>query len=221
MLSLPALCFKIDIYKHKAGKGGARASACQRDSPEWDSVCGFAWSTVTQLLLDGYHGIVLEDPSGPDRDTWCTPKWLAEAVGAWDVDPCSNGRSHIKASTTVSLELGGDGLALEVRPDTRVWINPPYSRGQVVRWVRAYLHTRFCFLLRFDSSTEWFALLIAHTAVYALPTQRVNFEPPPSVASSSNPFPHALFYADERDVTDEVKRLCLVLKPTRNRKRKP
>ncbi len=38
-------------------------------------------------------------------------------------------------------------------------MNPPYSKGQVERWVAAYGHTRFCFLLRFDPSTTWFNTL--------------------------------------------------------------
>ncbi len=165
-----------------------------------------------QLALTGFDQVHLEDSDAPDRDTWCTPKWLADALGHWEIDPCSNSRSHVQADERFDLSRGQDGLNALVAGVYRVFINPPYSRGQVIRWVNAYKHTRFCFLLRFDPSTEWFDELMRHTAVVAVPNRRVNFEPPPGVESSSNPFPHGLFYADEDDATDEIRRLCFVMR---------
>jgi hypothetical protein len=168
---------------------------------------------VTQLVLDGCTGVVLAPDSSPDRDTWCTPKWLADAVGEWDLDPCTNSRSHIRACSKCMLERGQDGLAFAepygAHADLRVWINPPYSSGQVIRWVRAYKHARFCFLVRLDPSTEWFAELYAASEVLLVPAgRRIDFEPPPGVKASSNPFPHVLAYADHRDVTPEIEALC-------------
>ena len=97
------------------------------------------------------------------RDSWCTPAWIAEAIGKFDLDPCSNARSHIRATRRLSLEDGDDGLDENwllspfVVAAPRTFVNPPYSKGQVERWIAAYGHTRFCFLLRFDPSTQWFA----------------------------------------------------------------
>lgn len=136
----------------------------------------------------------------PGRDGWCTPKWLAELIGPVDIDPCSNGRSHIQASWTYSEEAGTDGLQRHTRPTINegatVYVNPPYSRGQVIRWVRHWRTTRFIFLCRWDPSTAWFNLLFYSSTHVWFPTRRINFEPPPGVASSSNPFPHALFMRD-------------------------
>lgn len=148
----------------------------------------------------------------PDRDSWCTPRWLATAIGPWDLDPCANSRSHVAATRRFDLAAGQDGLELASAQSAacRVWINPPYSRGQVERWFAAYRHTAWCFLLRFDPSTAWFAAIYAAAALVAVPVgQRVNFEPPPGVRGSSNPYPHALFFARESDATPELLRLCV------------
>jgi len=153
--------------------------------------------------------------NGGSRDSWCTPQWLARLIGEVDLDPCSNERSHIDAKLTCVYELDDNGLlddldapgwfscagSLIAAPGAwRVYVNPPYSRGQVLRWVRHYKHTRFIFLLRWDPSTEWFSELIGATTHVWFPDRRINFEPPPGVKSSSNPFPHALYLRDPEPV---------------------
>lgn len=149
-----------------------------------------------------------------DRNTWCTPKELAESLGDWDLDPCSNERSHIKAAREFRWERSEDGLfmATSVDANTRVFINPPYARGQVIRWVQAYAHTRFCFLLKFDPSTDWFAELMQHAhAVFWPRGTRIEFEPPPGVPpdkAGANQFPHALFYARAADATKAIREMC-------------
>jgi hypothetical protein len=129
-----------------------------------------------------------------NRDSWCTPRWLAEILGEFDLDPCSNPFSHIQAKTKISLETGGDGLDHYTADSTRAFINPPYSRNQVMKWVDQYYYTDFTFLLRWDPSTQWFRK-IWHASNYIwFANRRINFEPPPGVSSSSNPYPHALFF---------------------------
>ena len=158
------------------------------------------------------------------RDGACTPKWLADLLNVveWYLDPCSNPRGHVRAQCELTLEHGDNGLvenddgvpgvhhvhidnAIPPNRDyirqeaTRTWkvfINPPYAAGQVIRWVRHYRHTRFCFLLRWDPSTAWFRELIPHCTHVWFPSRRINFEPPPGVKFSSNPFPHALYLRD-------------------------
>lgn len=166
------------------------------------------------------HSWAYADDDAPDRDTWCTPKWLARAVGEWDVDACTNDRSHIVARILCDLHgnPARDGLKFSrfVGRDARVWCNPPYSRGQVIKFVNAYRHTRFCFLVRFDPSTTWFEYLWRSSALVCIPHERINFEAPPGVElqhETSNPFPHGLFYANADDVTDAVRKLCYVMQP--------
>lgn len=147
-----------------------------------------------------------------DRDTWCTPKWITDAIGKFDLDPCANERSHVQAASAIRLDMGGDGLgaASTYEASTRVFVNPPYS--DVMPWIAAYAHTRFLFLLKFDPSTKWFAELLKHTRLILIPRgTRVAFEPPPGVPPDkavANQFPHALFYAHDEDATPEIRALC-------------
>lgn len=146
------------------------------------------------------------------RDGWCTPAWIAKLLGWVNMDPCGNSRSHIEAGRVLTLENGDNGLAegspgtfttgklgyhgegtFRAPPTWTVFVNPPYGGGQVIRWVRHWCNTRFIFLLRWDPSTRWFAELIGNCTHVWFPTTRINFEPPPGVNSSSNPFPHALY----------------------------
>jgi hypothetical protein len=152
----------------------------------------------------------------PNRGNWCTPKWLAELIGPVDLDPCSNPRSHVQAKRRLMLANGDDGLAPDwlysplVVNGPRVFINPPYARGSVLRWYDAYKHTRWCFLLRFDPSTEWFDAVYSAAELIAVPRgRRVNFEPPPGVAASSNAIAHALYYRHAADVPPSVVRACV------------
>lgn len=155
-----------------------------------------------------------------DRGTWCTPKNWAEAVGPWDLDPFSNPRSHIVSLLRCMLEDGGDGFGGrlakgsyrtggnfseygEANASTRVWVQPPYSI--VSDAIEHYAHTRFCFLLRFDTRTKWFKRLYALSGLVCV-ARKMEFEPPPGVKKSANPFPHALFYRNPEDATAAVLR---------------
>lgn len=133
----------------------------------------------------------------PVRDGACTPKWLADLLPTYDVDPCSNPRSHIRARERVMLERRQDGLRISAGSAMTVFCNPPYSRGQVIQWVHRYQNTDFTFLLRWDPSTKWFATLWPLCWGAWFPNLRMNFEPPPGVKFSSNPFPHALYFAEK------------------------
>lgn len=138
------------------------------------------------------------------RNCWCTPLWLALLLGWVELDPCSNGRSHIKAD--VSLYEDDDGLTYIAPASWRVFINPPYGHGQVIRWIRHYVHTRFIFLLRWDPSTAWFQELLPQCDYVWFPPSRVDFEPPPRIRESSNPYPHALYLRDPpEDLLERLK----------------
>jgi len=160
------------------------------------------------------------------RGTWCTPKWLAEAVGPFHLDPFSNPRSHIDAMESCMLERQDDGLGGPVDAgqfwtalngfgftdaESRVFLQPPYSI--VLKAFAHYRHTRWVALLRFDPSTKWFRQIYREAELVCVPRRRVNFEPPPGVKASSNTIPHALYYRHAADATEAVLRACVAWRP--------
>lgn len=157
----------------------------------------------------------------PDRGAWCTPAPIAKAVGPWDLDPFSNPRSHIIASVTCELERNDNGLVpsapgmyyrhghgtARADENTRTWLQPDY--GYVLAAIEHYKHTQFCALLRLDPSTGWFEVLHGCSELILIPKgDRIQFEPPPGVEASSNPYPHGLFYRRASDATEEIRALC-------------
>lgn len=58
---------------------------------------------------------------------WLTPKWLTDALGAFDLDPCAapEPRPWDIASTHYDITRGQDGLLLPW--NGRVFCNPPYG----------------------------------------------------------------------------------------------
>lgn len=119
----------------------------------------------------------------PDKsttgDSWCTPKWLADLLGDYfDVDPCSNTRSHIRAriwhGPEHAREEYRDGLA-------RGWVgsafvNPPFSNVQP--WaIRLALHpSPWCALVKLDPTTRWWATLMSANPSVAPFKKRIKFE---------------------------------------------
>ena len=177
---------------------------------------------MTQLSLTGCTGIVLPPDWEDGRGSWCKPKKYAERVGRFDLDPFTNTRSHIVANHTCMLERGEDGFGglsgdpgafyersgpMRADEHWRVWIQPPYDI--VLKAIRHYGHTRFTALLRLDPSTQWFAELYALSEVVLVPAgDRIEFDPPPGIKPSSNPFPHGFFYKRASDVPDALRELC-------------
>lgn len=148
------------------------------------------------MTINKYGG---HDPE--DRSTWCTPSKITAAIGPVHLDPCGSARGTVQSVTTWLIERGEDGLdparIATIEPRSLIYINCPYKRGAALAWIRAYAgFAGSMFLLRLDPSTEWFRTLIATHPVMWIPGERVNFEPPPGVRSSSNPYPHALFMTD-------------------------
>lgn len=120
-------------------------------------------------------------PDG-STDAQCTPRDLACALGRFDLDVCSNPRSHIRAARSFMLENGEDGLALPwARPDgslASVWCNGPYS--DPLPWcerLRAH-RAPWASLWKLDTTTEWFRCLMASGASWAPFRQRLAYERP-------------------------------------------
>lgn len=112
-------------------------------------------------------------PDG-STDAQCTPRDLALALGRFDLDVASNPRSHIQAERAFMLERGEDGLA-EAWSGS-LWCNGPYS--DPLPWCqRLRAHGGpWASLWKLDTTTAWFAELMAAGATWAPFRKRLRFE---------------------------------------------
>jgi hypothetical protein len=82
--------------------------------------------------IGGHHS------AAPGTTTWLTPPPVIAALGgaeSFDLDPCGLVDSPIATARRVySLDVGEDGLAAPWFG--RVWLNPPYTAGEVEAWLR-------------------------------------------------------------------------------------
>jgi hypothetical protein len=68
----------------------------------------------------------------PETERWLTPRWVLDALGDFDLDPCA-APDWATAETMFTPETHGDGLSLPW--SGRVWLNPPYGHTMGT-WIR-------------------------------------------------------------------------------------
>jgi len=86
--------------------------------------------------------------------TWITPKWIIDALGPFDLDPCAAFPRPWDCAN-YNLALGSDGLGRDWAG--RVWLNPPFHRYQVARWVEKLAnHGEGTALLHARTEAAWF-----------------------------------------------------------------
>lgn len=86
-------------------------------------------------------------------DTWLTPQPIINALGAFDLDPCTPPVMPWQTATRRYTEAD-DGLASPW--EGRVWLNPPYSR-EAVKWLRKLSnHGNGIALIFARTETAWF-----------------------------------------------------------------
>lgn len=86
--------------------------------------------------MSGHKAMGAHQSATPITTTWLTPPPVIEALGGWesfDLDPCGFKGSPIRTARR-SICLPDDGMAAAW--DGRVWLNPPYSTGEIEDWLR-------------------------------------------------------------------------------------
>ncbi len=168
---------------------------------------------MTQLAL------IPRSPGEVDSsDAQCTPRDLALALGRFDLDVCSNPRSHILADRSLMLENGDDGLAdpwttAAGRPAS-VFCNKPYSypdpwcerlRAHRGSWVA---------LPKYDCTTAWWRNLMAVRPWWATFRFRLPFERPGNSGVAN--FVSALVWTRDWEPSKELR--SMLWAPRRERK---
>ena len=86
-------------------------------------------------------------------DTWLTPPHIIEALGEFDLDPCTP-KEMPWATSKRRFTISDDGL--RQKWDGRVWLNPPYSR-EAVKWLSKLAdHGDGIALIFARTETAWF-----------------------------------------------------------------
>jgi DNA N-6-adenine-methyltransferase (Dam) len=87
-----------------------------------------------------------------DSQTWITPRWIIDALGPFDLDPCAAYPRPWDCAKHNWVACG-----LEPRWFDRVWLNPPFDRYEVGKWVRKLAdHGAGIALLHARTEAEWF-----------------------------------------------------------------
>lgn len=72
------------------------------------------------------------------NDEWLTPISIIDALGAFDLDPCS---PVIRPWNTASHHFSKDQDGLAQRWMGRIWLNPPFGR-ESEKWMQRMVHHR-------------------------------------------------------------------------------
>ncbi len=134
--------------------------------------------------------------------TWCSPKAVLDRVrrmGPIGLDPCSNGKSIVRAKTEWRGPPAVDGLAEPWIGHGLVYVNPPYGRV-INQWVakcalEAMDGAEILALVPARPDTIWWSeAVVAHASSICFWKGRVTF----LGASQGAPFPSAVLYYGAR-----------------------
>ena len=88
--------------------------------------------------------------------THITPKWIIDALGPFDLDPCAAYPRPWPCATKNIVERE-DGLTCYWPKYKTVWLNPPFNRYGVGAWItKLASHNNGIALLHARTETAWF-----------------------------------------------------------------
>lgn len=100
-----------------------------------------------------------------------TPKWIIDTLGPFDLDPCA---AYLRPWNCASTNLPAHGL--EADWAGRIWLNPPFDRYQVGRWISKLAdHGHGTALLHARTETDWFRPAWEKASALLFMFQRIKF----------------------------------------------
>jgi DNA N-6-adenine-methyltransferase (Dam) len=113
-----------------------------------------------------------------------TPKWIIDALGEFDLDPCAAAPRPWDCARHNFIEAD-DGLSQPWRG--RVWLNPPFNRYQVGDWIQRLAdHGRGTCLLHARVETAWFMPVWKHASGILFMGDRIHFHKPDGTRQPAN-----------------------------------
>jgi DNA N-6-adenine-methyltransferase (Dam) len=147
------------------------------------------------------------NPPSATTTTWLTPRSYIDALGPFDLDPCTPDTMPWRTAARM-LTKADDGLATPWPSTAFVWHNPPYGRGQEVWMRKAAEHGHGITLVLARLDTQW-----AHDWVFNHPNTtalvfvkgRIPFCKPDGVSGPGCPVP-AMFVAYGHEAAKRLER---------------
>lgn len=113
-----------------------------------------------------------------------TPKWLIDALGPFDLDPCAATDRPWDCATRNYVEAD-DGLTLPW--EGMVWLNPPFDRYQVGGWIgRLARHQNGVCLVHARTEAAWFEPIWTRSACILFLGKRIKFCRPDGTVQPAN-----------------------------------
>lgn len=111
-------------------------------------------------------------------DGTCTPQWFCDMLPRRDFDPCSNSRSHVRATRSFCIESGIDGLEMPWHGEG--FENWPFSdpdpwADKSVLEMESGRCTDLIVLAKHDEGTEWWKTITSFDEFSDVP---IRCEPP-------------------------------------------
>ena len=130
-------------------------------------------------------------------DTWLSPLPIVRALGRFDLDPCA-------APNWPTADQFYFSRGLQSRWFGRVWLNPPYSRDEIGKWIyRLREHNKGTALVFARTETKWcFDSVWGHAAAVLFVRGRLTFHLPDGRPGSGNAGAPSMLVAyggDDRD----------------------
>lgn len=119
---------------------------------------------------------------------WYTPKWILDALGEFDIDPCAP-EKPLYRTAKVMIDKNTDGLLTPWLGGGRIWLNPPYSHPIIDYFMeKMALHNNGIALLFNRMDTDmWQDLILPHASALLVIRGRVRFLRPDGTEPKANP----------------------------------
>lgn len=149
--------------------------------------------------------VLVNQDSG--EKTWLTPRWIVDALGAFDCDPCCPPQMPWKTATVMFTPIE-DGL---MQPwHGRVWLNPPYGKQALPFLSKMVEHVKhggsgIALLFVRTDNKAWHELIAPYAKAVLFLRKRIKFCREDGSDLSSSPMPSALVAYSWADVDALVK----------------
>lgn len=115
--------------------------------------------------------------------THLTPRWILDALGPFDLDPCAAPEPRPWNCAYLNWSCGG----LDQGWIGRVWLNPPFDRYVVGKWVQRLAdHGNGIALLHARTETDWFQPIWRTADAILFLSKRVHFCLPDGTEQRAN-----------------------------------